>query len=180
MCVTTMCGSSVCDIHCHAPYDIIVMPLLPHPLPYLGLIPPRGPATSTEKYHPNIKMLSLDDCDRDSSSPEDMEQWRMPTGTVWGQVGSGGVRWPCQHTCSNTLIPAPILECYRHDKGLCFVCAKTEMQHVQLCTPPIRNASVGCLRLHAGVEIKIDNCSDNFLIIPKFGQPQPLVGQPFL
>ena len=67
-------------------YDIIVMPLLPRPLPYLGLIPPRGPVTSTEKYHPNIKMLSLDDCDRDSSSPEDMEQWRMPTGTVWGQV----------------------------------------------------------------------------------------------
>ena len=31
-----------------------------------------------------------------------------------------------------------------------------------------------------GVEIRIDNCSDNFWSMPKFGQPQPWVGQPFL
>ena len=31
-----------------------------------------------------------------------------------------------------------------------------------------------------GVEIRIDNWADDFLSIPKFGQPQPRVGQPFL
>ena len=32
----------------------------------------------------------------------------------------------------------------------------------------------------SGVEIRIDNWADDFLSFPKFGQPQPRVGQPFL
>ena len=44
---------------------------------------------------------------------------------------------------------------------------------------PPRNTMATESNTVTGVEIRIDNCLDNFLSIASFGQPQPRVGQPF-